>query len=168
MFCRVNSSYNESDTFPPSITRICIKTKRKCHVDEYRANGEGSENVTIKMNVLFFKFVGVYSNSLKMANVVSLSLELNSVGTALKQFGKRKKKSSWGVYALQRTSHKEISRHGRATKKYTKKRAAPVKFVVLVIKASSTRKQRFFPPFSKECASPRSVFKSIHPLTRKR
>ena len=90
------------------------------------------------MNVLFFKFVGVYSNSLKMAKVVSLSLELNSVGTALKQFGKRKKKSSWGVYALQRTSHKEISRHGRATKKYTKKRAAPVKFVVLLIKASST------------------------------
>ena len=138
MFCRVNNSYNESDTFPPSITRICIKTKRKCHVDECRANGEGSENVTIKMNVLFFKFVGVYSNSLKMANVVSLSLELNSVGTALKQFGKRKKNSSWGVYALQRTSHKEISRHGRATKKYTKKRAAPVKFVVLLIKASST------------------------------
>ena len=91
MFCSVNNSYNESDTFPPWITRICIKTKRKCHVDEYRANGEGSENVTIKMNVLFFKFVGVYSNSLKMANVVSLSLELNSVGTALKQFGKRKK-----------------------------------------------------------------------------
>ena len=90
------------------------------------------------MNVLFFKFVGVYSNSLKMANVVSLSLELNSVGTALKQFGKRKKNSSWGVYALQRTSHKEISRHGRAAKKYTKKRAAPVKFVVLLIKASST------------------------------
>ena len=91
MFCSVNNSYNESDTFPPWITRICIKTKRKCHVDEYRANGEGSENVTIKMNVLFFKFVGVYSNSLKMANVVSLSPELNSVGTALKQFGKRKK-----------------------------------------------------------------------------
>ena len=154
MFCRVNSSYNESDTFPPSITRICIKTKRKCHVDEYRANGEGSKNVTIKMNVLFFKFVVVYSNSLKMANVVSLSLELNSVGTALKQFGKRKKK--------------EISHHGRAAKKYTKKRAAPVKFVVLLIKASSTRKQRFFPSFSKEYASPRSVFKSIHPLTRKR
>ena len=115
----------------------------------------------------FPKIFGVYSNSLKMANVVSLSLELNSVGIALKQSGK-KKNSSWGVYALQRTSHKEISRHGRAAKKYTKKRAAPVKFVALVIKASSTRKQRFFPPFSKECASPRSVFKSIHPLTRKR
>ena len=39
----------------------------------------------------FPKIFGVYSNSLKMANVVSLSLELNSVGIALKQFGKRKK-----------------------------------------------------------------------------
>ena len=100
------------------------KNQKEVSVDEYRASGEGSENVTIKMNVLFFKFVGVYCNSLKMAKVVSLSLELNSVGTALKQFGKRKKT--------------EISHHGRAAKKYTKKRAAPVKFVVLLIKASST------------------------------
>ena len=67
------------------------KNQKEVSVDECRANGEGSENVTIKMNVLFFKFVGVYCNSLKMAKVVSLSLELNSVGTALKQFGKRKK-----------------------------------------------------------------------------
>ena len=92
----------------------------------------------------------------------------------------KEKNSSWGIYALQTTSHKEISRHGRAAKKCTKKRAAPVKFVVLtrenelsllvlLIKASSTRKQKtFFPSFSKEYASPRSVFESIHPLTQKR
>ena len=54
MFCSVNNSYNKSDTFPPSITRVCMKAKRKCHVDEYRVNGEGSENVTIKMNLSFF------------------------------------------------------------------------------------------------------------------
>ena len=168
MFCSVNNSYNESDTFPPWITRICIKTKRKCHVDEYRANGEGSENVTIKINVFFSNLLAFTLTPLKWQMLfhclwswIPWAPHSNSL--------EKEKNSSWGVYALQRTSHKEISRHGRAAKKCTKKRAArPVKFVVLLIKASSTRKQRFFPSFSKEYASPRSVFKSIHPLTRKR
>ena len=168
MFCSVNNSYNESDTFLPWITRICIKTKRKCPLMNVGRTARAAKTSLLKWMFFFSNLLAFTVTRLKWQRLfhclwswIPWEPHSNSL--------EKEKNSSWGVYALQRTSHiKEISRHGRAAKKYTKKRAAPVKFVVLLIKASSTWKQRFFPSFSKEYASPRSVFKSIHPLTRKR
>ena len=168
MFCSVNNSYNESDTFLPWITRICIKTKRKCPLMNVGRTARAAKTSLLKWMFFFSNLLAFTVTRLKWQRLfhclwswIPWEPHSNSL--------EKEKNSSWGVYALQRTSHiKEISRHGRAAKKYTKKRAAPVKFVVLLIKASSTWKQRFFPSFSEEYASPRSAFKSIHPLTRKR
>ena len=41
---------------------------------------DGSENVTFKMNLHFFKLCRVYFNLLKMTNVGKFLLELNSWG----------------------------------------------------------------------------------------
>ena len=82
-------------------------------------DGEGSENVTIKMYSGFFRRFHVYSNSSKFPGVEYL-------GTAPK-FGKREQNPSWLIYFLQTISHiKEISRGVRAgrAKKCTKEGAA--------------------------------------------
>ena len=42
--------------------------KTYCLFDVLVADGDGSENVTFKMNSRFFKLFRVYSNSLKMSN----------------------------------------------------------------------------------------------------
>ena len=61
-------------------------------------DGNGSENVTFKMNSRFFKFFRVYFKLLKMSNVDECP-RVGFLGTLLK-FRKRKKNLQSRVYVL--------------------------------------------------------------------
>ena len=85
-------------------------------------DGDGSENVTIKMNSRFLKHPRDYSNCFKCQMLVTFP-GVEFLETADK-FRKRKKNSSSCICVLPKTgSHQEISRPCRAVtaKKCTKK-----------------------------------------------
>ena len=93
-------------------------------------DGDGSENVTIKMNYAFSNVDAIIPTRIKNIKCRWNFPEVEFFKTAPK-FRKRKNNSSSCVYVLHKTSLQKISRPSRAVtaKKYTKKCTARAEFL---------------------------------------